>query len=69
MAKPDALSQREDHMLGMEDNNKGMTIISLDRIGALMVYIMDEGDCNNPTNNMKDAALHAECQAIDVEKK
>ena len=25
--------------------------------------------CNNPTNNMKGTALHAECQAIGMEKK
>ena len=31
-------------MLGMEDDNKGITIISLDKIGALTVHIMDEGD-------------------------
>ena len=44
MAKADALSWWEDHILGMEDNNKGITIVSLDKIGALMVHIMDKGD-------------------------
>ena len=28
----------------MEEDNKEITIISSDKIGALMVYIMDEGD-------------------------
>ena len=28
----------------MEDNNKGITVISPDKIGALIVHIMDEGD-------------------------
>ena len=28
----------------MKDNNKGITVISPDKIGTLMVHIMDEGD-------------------------
>ena len=44
MAKADALFQQEDHMLGMENNNKRIIIISLDKMGALMVHITDEGD-------------------------
>ena len=28
----------------MEDNNKGITVIFLNKIRALMVHIMDEGD-------------------------
>ena len=31
-------------MLDMEDDKKGITVISLDKIGALIVYITDEGD-------------------------
>ena len=31
-------------MLDMEDDNKGITIISPDKIGALMVHNMHEGD-------------------------
>ena len=31
-------------MLDMKDNNKGITIISPDKIGVLTVYTMDEGD-------------------------
>ena len=44
MAKADVLFWQEDHMLGMKDNNRRITIISPDKIGALTVYIMDEGD-------------------------
>ena len=44
MAKANALSQQEDHTIGMEDDNKGITVISPDKIGVLMVHIMDEGD-------------------------
>ena len=44
MAKADTLSWQEDHTLGMEDNNKGITIIFPDKIGALIVHITDEGD-------------------------
>ena len=44
MTKANPLSQQEDHMLGMEDNNKGIIIITPDKIGALMVQIMDEGN-------------------------
>ena len=28
----------------MEDNNKGITVISLNKIGVLMIHIMDEGN-------------------------
>ena len=44
MAKADALSWQEDHIIGMEDNNKGITVIFPDKIGALTFHIMDKGD-------------------------
>ena len=44
MAKANAFSHQEDHTLGMGDDNKGITVISPDKIGALTVHIMDEGD-------------------------
>ena len=44
MAKAYALFQREDHTLGMEEDNKGITVISLDKIGALTIHITDERD-------------------------
>ena len=44
MAKADALSQWEDHILGIEEDNKRITIISLDKTGALTVHITDERD-------------------------
>ena len=44
MAKANALSQQEDHMFNMEDENKGIIVISPNKIGALMIHITDEGD-------------------------
>ena len=44
MAKANTLSWQEDHTLDMEDDNKGITIISPDKIEALIVHIMDKGD-------------------------
>ena len=44
MAKANTLSQQEDHTLDMEDDNKGITVIFPDKIGALMVHITDEED-------------------------
>ena len=32
MTKPDALSRREDHTEGIEDDNKGIVVITLDKI-------------------------------------
>ncbi|RHW30551.1 hypothetical protein D1B31_23670 [Neobacillus notoginsengisoli] len=43
MGKADALSRREDHMIGIEDDNKGVTIITPEKIRAT-ILISDEGD-------------------------
>ena len=43
MGKPDALSRREDHAEGIEDDNKGVVVIALDKIRTT-ILIMDEGD-------------------------
>ena len=43
MGKPDALSRQEDHAEGIEDDNKGVVVITLDKIRTI-ILIMDEGD-------------------------
>ena len=43
MGKPDALSRREDHAEGIEDNNKEVVVITPDKIRTT-ILIMDEGD-------------------------
>ena len=53
MAKANTLSWREDHTLGMEDDNKGIIVISQDRIGALIVHITNKGE--HLTKYIKDA--------------
>ena len=43
MTKPDALSRREDHTVGIEDDNKGIVVITLDKIRTTTL-IADDGD-------------------------
>ena len=43
MEKPDALSRREDHTEGIEDDNKEVIVITPDKI-RMTILIMDEGD-------------------------
>ena len=43
MMKPDALSRREDHAMGIEDDNKGIIVITLDKIRTT-ILIADDGD-------------------------
>ena len=43
MGKPDALSRQEDHTEGIEDDNKGVIVITLDNI-RMIILITDEGD-------------------------
>ena len=43
MEKPNALSRREDHTEGIEDNNKEVIVITPDKI-RMTILIMDEGD-------------------------
>ena len=45
MAKANALSQREDHAIGIEENNKGILFISPEQIHAVSTWITDTGDC------------------------
>ena len=42
MGKPDALSRQEDHAEGIEDDNKGVVVITLDKIRTT-ILITDEG--------------------------
>ena len=43
MTKPDALSRREDHVVGIEDDNKGIIVITPDKIRTT-ILIADDGD-------------------------
>ena len=43
MGKPNALSRWEDHAEGIEDDNKGVIVITPDKIRTT-ILIMDEGD-------------------------
>ena len=43
MTKPDALSRREDHTMGIEDDNKGIFVIILDKMRTT-ILIADDGD-------------------------
>ena len=49
MGKPDALSRREDHTEGIEDDNKGVVVITPDKIRTT-ILITDEGDLLKPKN-------------------
>ena len=44
MAKADALSQQEDHAIGIEGDNKGILFIPLEQICAVLTWITDAGD-------------------------
>ena len=44
MAKADALSQQEDHMIGIEEDNKGIWFIPPEQIHAVSTWISDAGD-------------------------
>ena len=44
MGKADALSRHEDHMIGIEDDNKGVLVIPLEHIRQNKVLICNEGD-------------------------
>ena len=43
MTKPDALSRREDHAVEIEDDNKGIAVITPDKIRTT-IHITDDGD-------------------------
>ena len=44
MGKADALSRCEDHMIGIEDDNKGVLVILLEHVKQNQVLVCDEGD-------------------------
>ena len=52
--KSDALSRREDHAEGIEDDNKGVVVITPDKIRTT-ILIMDEGD------SLKQKIFNATC--------
>ena len=39
--KPDALSRREDHAVGIEDDNKGIIVIAPDKIRTTILIVDD----------------------------
>ena len=44
MGKANALSRCEDHMIGIEDDNKGVLVILPEHVRQNQVLICDEGD-------------------------
>ena len=54
MGKADALSRCEDHMIGIEDDNKGVLVIPPEHIGQNQVLICDEGDKIHKKNQRSD---------------
>ena len=44
MGKANAISRREDHMIGIEDDNKGVLVIPPEHVRQNQVLICDEGD-------------------------
>ena len=44
MGKANALWRHEDHMIGIEDDNKGVLVIPLEHVRQNKVLICDEGD-------------------------
>ena len=44
MGKPNALSRHEDHMIGIEDDNKGVLVILPEHVRQNKVLICNEGD-------------------------
>ena len=55
MRKADALSRREDHMIGIEDDNKGVLVIPPEHVRQNKVLICDEG--NKIHKKIKEATL------------
>ena len=54
MGKSDALSRQEDHAEGIEDDNKGVVVITPDKIRTT-ILIADEGD------SLKQKIFNATC--------
>ena len=55
MGKANALSRCEDHMIGIEDDNKGVLVILLEHVRQNQVLICDEG--NKIYKKIKEATL------------
>ena len=60
MTKPDALSRREDHTVGIEDDNKGIVVITPDKIRTT-ILIADDGDM------LKQKIFNATCLLNEVD--
>ena len=54
MGKANAISRREDHMIGIEDDNKGVLVIPLEHVRQNKVLICDEGDKIHKKNQRSD---------------
>ena len=66
MGKPDTLSRQEDHAEGIEDDNKGVVVITPDKI-RMTILIMDEGDSLkqkvfNTTSLLSEADIQRLCK-------
>ena len=55
MGKPDALSHREDHAVGIEDDNKMVLVIPPEQIASTTVQIATNAD--NIRNRIQDATV------------
>ena len=60
MGKSDALSRREDHAEGIEDDNKGVVVIIPDKI-TMSILIMDEG------GSLKQKKFNATCLLLEAD--
>ena len=73
MGKPDALSRQEDHTEGIEDDNKGVVVITSDKI-RMTILITDEGDSLkqknfNTTCLLSEADIQRLCKKNTICKK
>ena len=55
MEKPDALSHREDHAVGIQDDNKMVLVIPPEQIASTTLYIATVTD--NIRNCIRDATV------------
>ena len=55
MGKPDPLSCREDHAVGIQDNNKMVLVIPQEQITSTTLHIATDAD--NIRNRIRDAMV------------
>ena len=55
MGKPDTLSRREDHAVGIQDDNKMVLVISPQQIASATLHIATDAD--DIRNHIRDAMV------------